>query len=219
MPLSDARRATLLEVAARLPVATTDDCVLIGIDGVDGSGKTTFANDLADVLRETRASVIRISGDDFHHLREHRYRQGLYSSIGFYEDGFNYDQLREDVLIPLGKGGTRRFNAKHHEHVADVILDKDWQLAPPGSTVVLEGLFLHRPPMDEVWDCSLFLDVPFEITVARMAERDDSDRDIEHPHVARYVGAQRIYFERCDPRSRADIVIDNSDYEHPRIAT
>ncbi|MEA5119309.1 MAG: hypothetical protein VB036_17065, partial [Propionicimonas sp.] len=38
---------------------------LVGIDGVDGAGKTTFANDLAAVLDECGCEVIRISLDDY----------------------------------------------------------------------------------------------------------------------------------------------------------
>ena len=38
-----------------------------------------------------------------------------------------------------------------------------------------------------------------------------------HPDQARYLGAQRIYRERCDPAGRADLVVDNTDHRRPRI--
>lgn len=72
--VSPARRAVLEEVAARLPDRAPDG-VRVGIDGVDGVGKTTFADHLAAVLQHAGRSVVRVSADDFHHPREVRYRR------------------------------------------------------------------------------------------------------------------------------------------------
>lgn len=214
------RRALLQELARLLPKPTGPDCVLIGIDGVDGVGKTWFANELAEVLRESRHSVIRISGDDFHHQRAHRYRRGEHSAIGFYEDGFDYARMARDVLVPLGKGGSRRYSARAHDLMTDAVLEPVWTTAPAGSTVVLEGLFLHRDDMETWWDCSLLLDAPFEITLARQATRSGLGHlDPHAPDVAKYINAQKLYFAQCTPHARADIVIDNSDHDRPRIAT
>lgn len=55
----------------------------------------------------------------------------------------------------------------------------------------------------------VILDVPFEVSVARMAARDGSVDDVDDPDNQRYVRAQRIYFASCDPLARADLVIDN----------
>jgi hypothetical protein len=38
-------------VADLVPTAIGEDCVRVGIDGVDGSGKTVFADELADARR------------------------------------------------------------------------------------------------------------------------------------------------------------------------
>lgn len=45
------RRQMLQHVASAIP--TSGARVLVGIDGVDGSGKTRFADDLALVMRAT----------------------------------------------------------------------------------------------------------------------------------------------------------------------
>jgi len=50
-----------------------------------------------------------------------------------------------------------------------------------------------------------------------MALRDGSVDDPTHPDQARYVEGQRIYFATCDPRARADVVVDNTDLGQPRI--
>jgi uridine kinase len=62
-----------------------------------------------------------------------------------------------------------------------------------------------------------FLDVPFDVTAARMAARDGSNPDPHHPSMRRYVDAQRTYFKSCPPVKRADLVIDNSDWDRPAL--
>ena len=55
----------------------------VGIDGVDGAGKTTLADTLADALEAAGIAVIRASVDGFHHPRAVRYRLGRESPEGF----------------------------------------------------------------------------------------------------------------------------------------
>lgn len=82
---------------------------------------------------------------------------------------------------------------------------------------MLDGLFLHRDELHALWDLSVLIDVPFAVTAARMAERDGSNPDPEHFSIRRYVIAQRRYFAACDPANRADLVIDNTDWDAPTL--
>jgi uridine kinase len=63
----------------------------------------------------------------------------------------------------------------------------------------------------------VFLHVPFEVTAARMAVRDGSHPDPQHPSMRRYVDGERLYFAACSPWQRADVVIDNKDVDSPNI--
>ena len=70
-------RDRLMElIACLVPPAGSPDCVRVGIDGVDGAGKTCFADELAAALRRRGRPVVRVSVDDFHQVREIRYRRG-----------------------------------------------------------------------------------------------------------------------------------------------
>jgi len=131
----------------------------------------------------------------------------------------NYDRLRHDLLDPLGSGGSRRYRAAVHDLDTDQHLDLPWVVGPPGVVLVLDGLFLHRDELYDRWELSVFLDVPFDVTVARMAARDGSNPDPDHPSMRRYVEAQRTYFTSCTPATRADLVIDNSDWDRPVLQT
>jgi len=96
-------------------------------------------------------------------------------------------------------------------------LDLPWAVGPPGVVLVLDGLFLHRDELHDLWELSVFLDVPFDVTAARMAAREGSNPDPHHPSMRRYVEAQRTYFKSCRPAKRADLVIDNSDWDRPAL--
>jgi len=47
--------------------------------------------------------------------------------------------------------------------------------------------------------------------------RDGTHPDPDHASMRRYVEGQRLYFSACDPRARADVVVDNTDVGDPRI--
>ncbi len=67
------------------------------------------------------------------------------------------------------------------------------------------------------WDDSIFLDVPFEVTAERMALRDGSTAGAQSGLLGQYVSAQRIYFERSRPWERAGVVVDNTNFNCPKI--
>ncbi len=209
------RRDVLLAIAARVPAPVGVDAVRVAVDGVDGSGKSVFANQLAGVLREQDRPVVRASVDDFHRPRAERYRRGRSSPSGFWLDSFDYHRLQHDLLDPLGPAGSRRHRTAVHDLGTDQHLDLPWVIAPPGVVLVLDGLFLHRDELHGLWELSVFLDVPFDVTAARMAARDGSNPDPQHRSMRRYVDAQRTYFQSCSPAKRADLVIDNTDWDRP----
>jgi uridine kinase len=211
------RRAVVAAVAEKIPAARGPDCVRVGIDGVDGAGKTMFAEALGSHLRACGRSVVRVGVDDFHHPRGVRYRRGRHSPEGYWLESFDYPRLRADVLTPLGPGGSRHYRAAAHDLRTDAVLDPPWQTAPTGAVLLLDGVFLHRDELHGCWDLSIWLDVPLEIATERTARRDDTAADTIHPSLRRYVRGQQLYLAACSPRRRADVVIDNSDVERPRI--
>jgi uridine kinase len=211
-------RAQVLERVADAVLTLPDDRVRrVGIDGVDGAGKTVFADELAATLRARDVEVIRASGDGFHHPREIRYRRGRHSPEGFYLDSFDLTQLRGLLLDPLGPGGDRRYVRAVWDVARDAPVHSDVEVARDGQVLVLDGLFLHRPELVEVWDLSVFLRVGFATSVARLAHRDGSHPDPEHPANRRYVEGQRHYLATCAPASRARFVVDNTDPACPQI--
>ena len=207
------RERLIAEIAGRVP--ETGGSVRVAVDGVDGVGKTTFAAELAGVLRSLGRPVVQVSADGFHQVRAVRHRRGAKSPEGFWLDSYDHPALIANVLAPFGPGGSRRYRSAVHDVRTDEVLDLPWSTAPAGTVLVLDGLFLHRDELAGYWDFSIFLTAPFAVTAARMARRDGTNPDPEHPDLARYVQGQRLYFAACRPWTRADLVIDNSDVHRP----
>jgi uridine kinase len=189
--------------------------VRVGIDGVDGVGKTTFANELADVLSHGNRQVIRASIDGFHNPRAVRYARGRSSPDGYFRDSFDLGALVSCLLAPLGPGGSGRFRRAVFDYRVDQPVRQAEEAASPDAILLFDGVFLHLPALRPHWDLTLFLDAPFEVTVARMAGRDGGSPEIDAPANRRYVEGQRIYMQECDPKQSADVVIDNSALDAP----
>lgn len=188
---------------------------MLAVDGVDGSGKTIFAAKLAAQIRDR--PVIVIHADDFLNPSHVRHAKGRASPEGFWNDTYNYAALHDRVLTPLGPNGDGWFVPASYDRATDGTVPAEACLAPLNALVLVEGMFLLRDELVSRWDASVFLDVPFSETAARMAIRNGSNPDPDHPTMARYMGGQRLYFEAARPWERATFVVDNSDVASPRI--
>lgn len=186
--------SVVAEAIGRLPA---DRRTLVGIDGRDGAGKTTFADLLAAILNRP---VVRASCDDFHHPQAHRYRRGRESPEGFYLDSFDYASLTDRLLEPFAHG--RPFRRRAFDHASDSPVAAEIENAPADAVLLFDGLFLHRELLRSWWDLSVLLDVSPDVTAARLLHRDGV------PTRARYVCGQAIYFADARPESHADLVVD-----------
>jgi uridine kinase len=212
------RRELLRTVAGHVLELPTDR---VGIDGVDGAGKTTFADELALTLEGLGRTAIRASIDGFHNPRVVRYRMGSRSPEGYFLDSYDYPSLRDVLLDPLGPGGSGRYRTAVFDYLSDSPVSAPERRARPEDVLVFDGIFLHRPELRGVWDLSVFLDVAFDVSISRCARRDPGfgPSDPEAEDNRRYVEGQRLYLRWCEPRRQATIVVDNNDLAAPYLAT
>lgn len=191
----------------------------IAIDGVDGAGKTTFADELAHVLNPSRRKIIRASVDGFHNLKEIRYQRGRMSSEGFFLDSYNYSGLKEFLLDPLSPGGSGRYRKAIFDHTSNLAIQCPEEEAIPGSILIFDGIFLHRSEIRAYWDFSIFLEVDFKVSIPRGAKRGPGfgSADPDAIENRRYIEGQKLYLNSCKPKKYATIVIDNNDLFQPLI--
>jgi uridine kinase len=214
------RETVLVDVAQRLCARDLDHPLRVGVDGICGVGKSTFANQLAEHVTALGRPVVHLDSDGFHHVRAIRYRQGRESARGYYEDAYDFDSLRDLALIPLGKGASRRYAARVHDLVTDAAV-REWATAPVGAVVLFDATFLQRDDLRGHWDEVIYLDATIERAQARGTARDAAalggpDRAAS-AYETRYMAACRIYLAEQNPRERATIVIDHDDPARPRL--
>jgi uridine kinase len=196
-------------VAALLGAVPGEGRVLVAVDGVGASGKTTFAARLADRLRPRPVIVLHV--DDFFRPSADRHARGRHSAEGFWLDAYDYDALVTGTLVPLATGGSGLYRPASFDPAADATVEPDPVEAARDALVLVEGTFLHRDELLRFWDFSIYLDVPFEEATRRMVRRDG-----EHRPTERYVGGQLLYFAAASPWERASLVVDNTDVDDPR---
>lgn len=218
------RGTALRNLLAELRAVRPGQRALIALDGVDGAGKTMLAHELVS-LAKTAAEVpghvsgrrvTAISIDGFHHSRAIRYAHGTGPDT-FYRRSYDYGAFVDSVVEPFRRGDS----------VVPAVwdVDKDRPIDPeplslPNDCVLLiEGIFLHRPELVDRWDASVWVDVPFEVSVPRGNERFAGafDADAEATSNHRYVRGQRLYFSEASPREKATWVFDNRDLDRPNL--
>lgn len=211
-------------VAAIADLVDAVDCahpVRLAVDGPDTAGKTTLAEELAAALREREREVVRASIDGFHRPRIERYRQGPESPLGYYEDSFDYERLREALLDPLGERGNRLCRTRVFDYRTDQPVHTRLLKAAGDAVLIFDGVFLLRPELADAWDFRVFVSVGFDEIVRRARIRDaglfGSPDEAEQRYRTRYLPAQQHYLETVRPDQLADVVVDNDDPARPHM--
>ncbi len=188
---------------------------VVGISGIDGAGKTEFAESFEKFLVARRYKTQSIHLDDFHNPKKVRYA-GKDQADNYYNRSFNINIIVEKLLKPLGE--KRAFSAKMT--VLDWRTDRydtEREFSFSQNTIVVfEGVFLFRKELAPYIDYKIYLDIPFEESKKRAKDRDPEA--VLKKYDEKYLPAQARYLEEYPPKKTADIVVDNTDWECPKIS-
>lgn len=214
------RAEVVARVAGRIAARDVGHPLRVGVDGVCGAGKTTFAHDLAVALAGSGRPVIELDSDGFHHVRARRHRRSEDPARGYSEDAYDLDALRDLVLRPLGSAGPFRYAEHVHDLVTDEVAPR-FAVAAPDAVVLFACTFIQRGALRDDWDEVIWLDVPEEVATARGVARDAEAlggvRAAEAAYATRYAAACWIYLAEERPSARASIVIDHTDPAQPLL--
>jgi uridine kinase len=217
-PPAAGRRAAVLGELAAVVAALPRGRRVVALDGVDGAGKTVLGHELSALVCLHR-EVHRASVDGFHRPAARRYARGR-TPEGFYRDSYDHAALRTRLVEPFRAGEP--WVSAVHDVEADAAVDAPPE--PPGgpdAVLLVDGIFLHRPELADLWDAGVWVDVPFEVSVprgnARFGELGAQAADPASEVNSRYVGGQRLYLEEVGPAARATWVLDNTDLAAPSL--
>lgn len=195
--------------------------LIVAIDGVDTCGKTTLSGSLAEYLSNQGYQIIQASVDGFHNPAEIRYRLGSKSPEGYYRDSFDYSSLISNLLEPLKNNNSRWYRTAVYDFKTESMVHQEPKKAAQDSILLMEGVFLLRPELIRYWDFSVFLHVDFEQVIARAKLRDQylfgAEEEIEKRYLDKYIPGQKLYLKESNPFRNASAVIDNNDFNNPKI--
>ena len=215
------RKQNIKEIIDRILTLKLTHPIRVGVSGITASGKTTFANELAEEIKKRGLPVTRASIDDFHNPRLIRYAQGKKSAKGYYEDAHDYTAFKERLLKPLGPTGNFQYKTISHNLTTDIPVYNTPIFAQPNMVLIVDGTFLLKKDVAYLFDYKIFVDTNFEIARKRGAKRETeafgSYKEAEKMFLNRYHAACKMYIEEHNPKDCADVVFRNSDLAKPEL--
>ena len=73
------------------------------------------------------------------------------------------------------------------------------------ALLIVDGIFLLRPELNDLWDFRIFVQVELEESIRRGVARDGAET--EDLYRRRYAPGQRLYLESVRPTDLADVVV------------
>ncbi|MFM9957711.1 MAG: uridine kinase [Phycisphaerales bacterium] len=189
---------------------------LVGISGIDASGKSTLARAVGRRLRAAEMSVAEISIDWFHTLASRRFlpmERGHEppESHGrhFYQNAFRWAELHERLIEPLCRTGGCDAEVGVHDMRTDTVSPRRF-VHTAVRVVLLEGIFIFRREDAERLDLRVWIDCPFDLALRHAVERNQEGLTpglIRADYERVYFPAQRHHIARDRPAENADLVI------------
>ena len=94
-------------------------------------------------------------------------------------------------------------------------------VVPDNGVLIVDGVFALRPELNREWELRVWIDVDVGEALSRGVERDTVMEGgaiaAEALHRDRYQVSESIYMNEVDPAALADVVIENTDFDRPRI--
>lgn len=188
-----------------LALAERRSILSVAVDGRTASGKTTFATQLAERINVLGRPAVHAQLDGFHNPRSVRYARGRLSAEGYYRDARNLTAVRNALVRPFKNGESYRLASLDLE--TDKPVTPAQHIAPEGAVLVVDGSFLQRPELSDLWDAVIFLDVDEKTSLSRGVARDGEI--LRAAYETRYLPAWRIYLSKVDPRASANWIVPN----------
>lgn len=225
-------RTELLASLARQIVVDADaqsGPYVIGLTGLDASGKTTLAKELAELLPQDR--LITTSIDQYYRPRSDWHDSDT-PAESWYHHGLDYKAVISELLEPCQ--ACRADQQPRDVTLATFDRIKDQSLAePPKATVkpesivLLEGVFLARPDLAPYLDQLVMIHCEIPTLIERGLKRDagrlgQADQVLAE-YRDRYLAGHVPYLGDASPDTGADpwqsarVVIDNTRPERPSI--
>ncbi|WP_312099290.1 kinase [Niallia sp.] len=187
---------------ASIPIPAKEQRVVIGIDGLSRSGKTTLVKKIQACLHKKGLALKTLHIDDYIVERNRRYHTGYEEWHEYYHLQWDVQSLQETLFKKL-KHATAlnllKYDSESDNHHIETISLLHTDL------IIIEGVFLQRKEWRNSFDFILYLDCPKETRFARETKETQQNLDI---FKNRYWKAEDYYVETECPKERANLVFE-----------
>jgi uridine kinase len=203
------------EVRSRRSSTSPGQALLVGLSGIDGSGKGFLAGELRRELERTDLRVALVNVDGWLNLPAIRFSQ--HDPAGhFYGHALRLEEMFSDLVLPLRERRTRRLIAQCAEETATAYRDHLYECRDI-DVVLVEGIFIYKRAHRPCFDLAVWIDCSFETALERALCRSQEGLPRAETIAAYetiYFPAQRLHWWRDEPRRLADGVMVND----PRLS-
>lgn len=181
----------------------------LGIDGLGGSGKTTYVLSLIEAFKNEGIPVEVLHIDDFIQPKEIRYDHSKPDWECYYYLQWRYEYLINELLTPIQSGKMIDKEIELYDKQNDSYIKKHISLRAD-SILIIEGVFLQRSDLGPYFDYVIYVDVQKEERLRRVLERDTyigDEKAIIEKYKKRYFPAEETYITEYNPIQRANFII------------
>ena len=190
---------------------TSDDrACLVGISGIDASGKGFVARRLSDEIEAQGLRVALINVDDWLDLPRIRFSDRN-PGQHFYQHALRLDEMFERLVLPLKQDREVLITMDHGEETATSFRPHTYTFENI-DIILLEGIFIFKRAFARLFDLKIWIQCSFGNALRRAIERRQESLSTEATIAAYkriYFRAQRFHFEMDDPHDEADLIFVN----------
>jgi uridine kinase len=214
-------RARVIDRLAEMVDSLGDRRLRVAIDGLTAAGKTSLGHELARALNRRGRPVLRASLDDFKRPWSERHLYDRESGEGYYRNAFDREAACRLLLEPSDPTADGIVALCSIDPLTQIDQSAVTSGMPSNGVLVVDGVFAYRPEINSFWDLRIWVEIDAELSVRRGIERDAETLgdavEAEALHRDRYLVGELLYIKEVDPRSFVDVIVDNTDFENPRL--
>jgi uridine kinase len=205
--------SVIAEIVKRRAAVPNERGLLVGLSGIDGSGKGFLANQIEARIDIHPIALANINVDGWLNLPDKRF-DATRPAEHFYENAIRFDELFKKLLLPLREQRSATLVADFAEETSRHFRKRIYNYRNVDVTLV-EGIFLFKREYRDLFDLTIWVDCSFPTALARALARKQeglSPAETIRAYETIYFPAQRIHIENDNPRDFADLIIDNDPY-------
>ena len=190
-----------------------DRSLLVGVSGIDGSGKGYISKQLEARIAQHSISTAVVNVDGWLNLPDKRFST-INPGEHFYKNALRFDELFQQLLLPLRDAKSVEVVVDFAEETATNYSKRIVSLRNV-SVVLVEGIFLFKQEYRRLFDLAVWLECSFFTALVRALERKQeglSSAATICAYETIYFAAQRIHMELDQPCKCADMIINNDPY-------